>query len=143
MLSLLYSLKNKIKLYSVITTLAIQLLKQLRSDTIKNSCSVVEVKSTVTPETAIKPIPFFSFQIRDLMNLPGNWNFKFAFNVHHELPEAVDAKEVVFEGINTTNFTFSHKDFIPNTLYDVYVSWNILTKYRMICGVLKACFENC
>ena len=64
--------------------------------------------STVTNETKIKPIPFFSFKIDDYVNLPENYNNSFDFFCGN-----MDEPTKVYDGVRRKHVTFTSKKFKP------------------------------
>ena len=64
--------------------------------------------STVTNETKIKPIPFFSFKIDDYVNLPENYNNSFHFFCGN-----MDDPTKVYDNVRRKHVTFISRKFKP------------------------------
>jgi len=69
---------------------------------------VFDVMSTVTNETKIKPIPFFSFKIDDYVNLPENYNNSFHFFCGN-----MDDPTKVYDNVRRKHVTFISRKFKP------------------------------
>ena len=81
--------------------------------------SVFDVESTVTEETKIKPVPFFSLKFRDYLNLPENFNVTVSFV---ELERRHESYGTIVRGVESTNLTVSREVFRPDTMFEVSVS---------------------
>jgi len=80
-----------------------------------------DVESTVTEETKIKPVPFFSLKFRDYLNLPENFNVTVSFV---ELERRHESYGTIVRGVESTNLTVSREVFRPDTMFEVSVWWN-------------------